>query len=176
MSGANFKAALDFIWGADRDGHQDDTAPTETFRTSWGVTQPVWDTACAQGIVTGQLEDATQEQCAAIYRTLFWNALHCSSLPDGVDLVLFSNACLAGVGHEARLLQRIVHATVDGAIGPETLRKACGFGTKALIDALIAADQEYLISLANAPLFIHGWTRREEATRAAGYKVARIAA
>ncbi|MEJ0016839.1 MAG: glycosyl hydrolase 108 family protein [Acetobacteraceae bacterium] len=151
MTASNFAAALDFIWGPTRDGHQDDSAPGETFRTSWGMKQMTWDAAVADGIVAGDLAHATKDQCAAIYRARYWNALHCSSLPDGVDLMAFNDATLCGPGHAARLMQRIVGAQQDGAVGPETLRKVGSFGVRALIDRIAAGDLEYFMTLHNAP-------------------------
>ena len=169
-----FDTALAFIWSADRDGHQQDSAMGEQFRTSWGVTQMTWDSAVADGIVSGDLADATRDQCAAIYRARYWNALRCSQLSPGVALVCFVDGTLTGVGHVAKLLQRIVGTTPDGSIGPMTLSAARAYAhgdQRALVNALIDADEAYLAALANAPLFIHGWTRREEALRAAALAV-----
>ena len=174
MSANNFQAAMDFIWAPDRDGAKNDSAPGEQFATAYGVTQMTWDSAVADGIVSGALADATKDQCEAIYRVRYWNALHASSLQDGVDLMMFNSAVLAGAGHAAKLLQRIVGAEQDGAIGPDTLRHANSFGVKALIDAIADGDEAFFASLANAPLFLRGWTRREEAARQLAYKMARI--
>lgn len=54
-----FDSAIDFILAPDRDGHQNDRAPGETFATAWGITQETWDEAVAEGIVAGTLTDAT---------------------------------------------------------------------------------------------------------------------
>jgi lysozyme family protein len=162
-----FHLALDFLWHPDRDGHQDDTAPGEAFRTSWGVTQATWDVAADAGIVSGELADATQQQCEAIYRAMWWNVLRCDAFAPGVGLVLFSDATLTGTGHVARLLQRLVVTAEDGVIGPRTISAANRWVPRRLIAALIAADMDYLAGLANAPKYINGWTRREEALRTA---------
>jgi lysozyme family protein len=176
VTASSFQASLDFIWAPDRDGSQDDSAPGEPFQTAWGITQTTWDSSVTDGIVIGDLTSATEDQCAAIYRVRYWNAMHASSLPTGVDLMCFNDATLTGPGHTARLLQRTVGAVQDGAIGPDTLRRVGSFGVKALIDTLAAADALYLMTLANAPKFLNGWTRRENACRAAAYKIARIQA
>lgn len=174
MSAANFIAALGFIWQPENDGHQNDSAPGETFHTSWGVTQPTWDAAVAAGIVKGSLDTATKAQCTAIYRAFYWNALHASSLPDGVDIMAFVDATLTGAGHVARLLQRIVGAAIDGAIGPDSLRLIGSYGTARMIDSIAAADLEYEMALSNSPKFINGWTRREQDCRVLAYKIARL--
>lgn len=162
MTTTPFSRALDFIWGPSRDGHQDDAAPGENFATAWGVTQATWDSAVADGIVSGQLTEATRDQCSAIYRARYWSSMRLDSMSPGVALVLFNDATLTGVGHTARLLQRIVGTVQDGMIGPRTLEAVHGWRPSDLIVALIKADEAYLASLANAPKFIHGWLRREE--------------
>lgn len=170
----NFSAAMAFIWEGQNDGARKDRAPGETFNTVKGVTSYTWEMASNMGVVTGALEDASDDQLMAVYRVLYWNTCHCSSLPDGADLLVFNHAVLAGPGTSARLLQRVVGTTQDGTIGPITLRKASGFGVKALIDALTKADLEYLSALANSYLFIRGWTRRAKEAQALAYKLARI--
>lgn len=169
---ATFDACLDFIWGPGRDGLKDDRAPGEAFATAYGVTQATWDRAVEAGIVAGDIGQATRAQCAAIIRAFYWNALHCSALPAGVSLMVFNDGVLSGVGHAARLLQRVVGAAEDGVIGPETLRLAASYGDGRLIDALAAADETFLASLRNAPLFLGGWTRREEEARQLAHKMA----
>lgn len=169
---ATFDACLDFVWGPGRDGQRDDRAPGESFATAYGVTQASWDHAVQDGVVQGDLADATREQCAAVLRAYYWNALHCSALPAGVSLVVFNDGVLAGAGHTARLLQHVVGAAQDGVIGPETLRLAASFGDRRLIDALVAADEAFFASLHNAPLFLRGWTRREEEARQLAYRMA----
>jgi lysozyme family protein len=167
MSGsATFDQAIDFIWAPDRDGHQNDRAPGESFATAWGITQMTWDNAVANGMVSGPLADATRAQCEAIYRADYWNPLHCDSLNPGVAFVLFNDAVLSGVDAAVRLLQRMVGATEDGIFGPQTLRMANAVPASQLIDRLTVADEKYLASLANAPMFIRGWDRRELACQA----------
>lgn len=158
----NFQIAMDFIMAPERDGHQNDSAPTENFRTSWGITQQTWDNAISHGIVSGKLEDATQEQCKAIYKANYWNALQCDQLPPKTAIAAFVDATLMGVRHVARLLQRLGGVTQDGVVGEHTIQAAwCKFDFSKFIDA----DEEYLKTLPNAETYIRGWTNREEALR-----------
>jgi lysozyme family protein len=160
-----FDRAINFIWAPNRDGRQDDRAPGESFATAWGITQMTWDHAVAEGVVSGTLAGATRAQCKAIYRANYWDPPHCDALDPGVAFVLFNNAVLSGVEAAVRLLQRIVGAVEDGVVGPHTLRMANAMPAKELIDRLTAADETYLASLRNAPMFIRGWDRREWACR-----------
>ena len=162
-----FDTAVAFIWGPDRDGQQDDSAPGEGFRTSFGITEMTWNDAVNQGIVSGDFATATRDQFLTIYRVRYWNALGCDHVNPGVALVLFNDGTLTGTGHVARLLQRCVGTTEDGVVGPHTEAAANAMARADLINALIAADETYLASLANAPQFINGWTRREESCRTA---------
>jgi lysozyme family protein len=151
-----FDAALAFIWDADRDGHAYDRAPGETFATAWGVTEMTWQAAVADGLMSGELADATREQCATIYRARYWNPLRCDSFAPGVAMVLFVDATLTGTGHVARLLQRIVGTVADGVIGPHTIAAANRWIPAALIGQLMDVDEAYLATLAKAPTFLRG--------------------
>jgi len=165
-SKTTFDRVIDFIWAPSRDGHRNDRAPGEAFATAWGVTQMTWDDAVARGIVSGSLADATRAQCEAIYRADYWDPLRCDALNPGVSFVLFNDAVLSGVDAAVRLLQRSIGAAEDGVVGPQTLHMANAMPAAQLIDRLTVADEKYLASLRNAPMFIRGWDRRELACQA----------
>ncbi len=163
-----FRYGMRFIFLPEQDGHQQDSAPGETFRTSWGVTQPTWDDAVSKGIVRGDLANATQAQAGNVMLALFFNAMRLSSLPTAVGFCLFCDATLTGPGHVAALLQRLVGMTgrdIDGVIGDHTLAAVNRWidvhGQTALVDAIIKADLIYLAALRNAPKYGRGWRRRE---------------
>lgn len=174
---ATFETALAFVGALCRDGRFDDSAPGETFVTHYGVTQMTWDFAASHGIVSGSFAAATPEQCAAVMRALYWNAMHCSSFQPGVNLMLFNDSVLSGTGHVASLVARIVGSTVPptSVIGPDILRRANSFGAKRLIDAIAAGDDAYFAALRTAPLFLHGWERREADAQRLAYQMAGIA-
>lgn len=157
---ANFDKAINEIFHYD--GLRNDSAPGENFATSFGVTNMTWNNAMEQGIVTGEMSAAPVASFIAIYRTMFWNACRCDRLPAGVDLMVFNDATLSGVGHTSRLLQRIVGTDPDGIIGPITMKAVMAITPDVLIERLHVADHQYLASLANAPRFLRGWTRRED--------------
>jgi lysozyme family protein len=171
---ATYEACLAFVEGPSRDGSFNDSAPGEAFVTHYGVTQYTWGMAVQQGIVDGGFSSATTEQCAAVMRALYWNSMHCSSFAPGIGLMLFNDGVLCGTGHATRLVQRIVGAAQDGVVGPQTLRLANSFGVKALIDAIVAGDDAYFAALKNAPLFLHGWLRRESDAQKLAYQMAGV--
>ena len=169
-----FRAAIQFIMGPSNDGHADDSAPGEAFITRWGITGMTWNYAASHGLVTGALADATPQQIVVIYSALFWRAAGCYRLEPAVGFMVFNDAVLCGTGHAARMLQRIVGAVEDGIIGMDTENKAWRFGVPALIRAIAAGDDAYFATLANAPKFLNGWTRREDEAMAAALKLAGV--
>jgi len=160
MAPATFDACLALVWQFD--GLKDDAAEGEAFATAYGVTGVSWAIARRQGIVDHDIDQATKADCAAILRANYWNTCGCPGMNPGVNLMVFNDAMVCGSGHAARLLQRIVGAAQDGVVGQTTLRLANSYPPGALIDKLKEADEEYYASLANADLFLKGWTRREE--------------
>lgn len=157
---STFDACLALCWQFD--GLKNDRAQGEQFATSYGVTEMTWDEAERQGIVDHDIDTATKDDCASILRSMYWNACHCPSLSPGVSLMVFNDAMVCGTGHTTKLLQRIVGAEQDGVIGPNTLRLANSVHAVDLIEKLRVADEIYYAALAKAPLFLKGWTRREE--------------
>lgn len=157
---STFDACLALVWQFD--GLKDDRAQGEEFATSYGVTEMTWATARHQGIVDHDISLATKADCAAILRVNYWNACGCPGMNPGVNLMVFNDAMVTGNGHTAKLVQRLVGATQDGVIGPQTLRLINGYPVNSLIERMRVADEAYYASLAKAPLFLKGWTRREE--------------
>jgi lysozyme family protein len=156
-----------FIWQSAEDGHADDSAPGETFRTSWGITEMLLADAIAKGILPQvPIGSLSQQQAATVYLGEFWQAMLLDEFPVSIGFCLFCDATLTGSGHVARLLQRIVGAPEDGVIGrietvPATQRFLAVRSETILVEALIDADEQYEAALANAPKFINGWRRRE---------------
>ena len=170
MMPATFDACLAAVYRFD--GFKDDRAPGENFATVYGVTENTWRYAISQGVVEDKdISQATQDDCSSVIRALYWNVIHGSQLPPGVNLMVFNDAVLCGAGHAVRLLQRVVGAAEDGVVGPDTIRRAGSYGDKLLIDRLHDGDIEYLQSLQNAPLYINGWRRREDTMQGLAYQM-----
>ncbi len=104
----------------------DPTDPGAKGGTNRGITQVTYDRwRRGQGLPTRDVRDLEDSELQALYRDNYWTAGH------GPDLVAHNAGHLAcchfdgcvnhGDGESERLLQGVVHATVDGEIGPETL-------------------------------------------------------
>lgn len=164
-------AALAFVWRPENDGADNNSAPGEAFLTRWGVIEATWDTAADEGIVDGDLRDATKDDLATILRAMFWNVLGGDRLVvDGVRgaaLMIFNMGMVAGVGRSAKLLQRIVGVAQDGQVGPHTIAAAAAMNQHDLILALEKADDAFFASCRQANRFLRGWTRRVTDARVA---------
>jgi lysozyme family protein len=68
----------------------------------------------------------TQDDAIAIYFKDYWLAASCDKFPASVAGVLFDSAVNQGVGRAVQMLQASLGATVDGVVGPDTIRRASG--------------------------------------------------
>ena len=73
------------------------------------------------------MKDLTVEDVAPIYRKNYWDRMKCDDLPTGLDLCVFDFGVNAGTGRSAKYLQRMIGTTVDGGIGPNTLRAVANY-------------------------------------------------
>ena len=75
MSG-KFSAALSFAWRPENDGqpyHVDGNDPGGG--TAWAVTEATWAAACEHGYVSGDLRNASRDDCALVLRQMYWYAI-----------------------------------------------------------------------------------------------------
>lgn len=107
------------------------------------------------------LKSISDADVEAIYRRNYWDACRCDQLPPALALLVFDMAVNAGPGRAARILQATVGATVDGAIGPQTLAKAAqaGGGVAAVVEFSARRGLHYG-SLSTFKTFGLGWMRR----------------
>ena len=136
--------------------------------TNLGVTKRVYE----EWGGTKDMKDLTVEDVAPIYQKNYWNRVRGDDLPAGLDLCVFDFGVNAGTGRSATFLQRLVGTTVDGGIGPATLRAVNAYvqieGIEATIDDFQKRRQEYYESLSTFETFGRGWTRRvDEVTKTA---------
>lgn len=134
--------------------------------TKWGISS-----RAHPGVDVAAL---TRDEAVAIYRSDYWDTMHCDELPTGLDLVAFDAAVHVGVDRATRLLQAALGVTVDGEIGPETLAAAAKLDASAAVNRLLAGRCEHVADLCtlspNQKPFRRGWfirllKVREEATR-----------
>jgi lysozyme family protein len=91
--------------------------------TCAGITRknyPIWPGWTLVDLGNGDV-DTLKPFVRQFYLQEFWTPLSCDKLPDPVATVLLGFAVNAGKGTAVRALQRLVGATPDGSMGPQTL-------------------------------------------------------
>lgn len=144
--------------------------------TNLGVTKSVYESWVQHEVDEDTMRGLTAEDVGPIYKYWYWDKVKADELPSGLDLAVFDFAVNAGPGRAAKLLQRAVGATQDGAIGPNTLKAVQQYvsehGGCDTISWYGELRQEYYESLKHFDTFGRGWTRRVEETTEAARKMA----
>ena len=134
--------------------------------TNLGVTKRVYE----EWGGTKDMKDLLVEDVNPIYKKNYWDKCKCDELPNGLDLCVFDFGVNAGPGRAAKFLQRMIGTTVDGGIGPNTLRAVDTYveevGLETAIENYQSARQSYYEELSTFDTFGRGWTRRVEETTA----------
>ena len=128
--------------------------------TNLGVTKRVYEDFGG----TKDMKELTKEDVEPIYKKNYWDRVKGDDLPEGLDLCIFDFAVNAGPGRAAKFIQRLVNTTVDGGIGPNTLKcindHVEQYGVSTTIDQYQSERQNYYESLSTFETFGRGWTRR----------------
>lgn len=94
-----------------------------------------------------------------------WDGVKGSELPAPVGFVVANFAVNMGRGEAIRLLQKAIGTTVDGDLGPETLKAAKSNGSPFLVSlAIISEADAHYKQLARNPRlekFLAGWLNRD---------------
>ena len=134
--------------------------------TNLGVTKRVYE----EWGGTKDMKDLLVEDVNPIYKKNYWDKCKCDDLPNGLDLCVFDFGVNAGPGRAAKFLQRMIGTTVDGGIGPNTLKAVDTYveetGLETAIENYQSVRQSYYEELSTFDTFGKGWTRRVEETTA----------
>lgn len=162
---SNFDNCLDLVFG--REGGFSNDSRDNGGPTQFGITLATlksWRKAQRDGseVTIEILKALTKDEANAIYRNRYWNPLRADDLPRGVDLMVFDFGVNAGPATAAKMLQKIVGADPDGAIGPATLRCVALMKPRDIIDEMARRRIDYYKSLEDWEAFGKGWTNRTE--------------
>lgn len=147
--------------------------PGDPLNTDRGVTQHAYDDfRTGHTLSPRDVRQMTEEECRGVYQQ-YWDEAHCSQMSTAeIALLHFDMGFNAGNGAAAKMLQRVVGVTPDGAIGPATIAAVAAAATadhKALLVRLTGARATRFRKLAEAdPLkakFLVGWLRRVSAAQ-----------
>lgn len=128
--------------------------------TNLGVTKRVWEEWVGHEVDEKQMRALTPELVAPLYKKKYWDKVCGDELPTGLDLAVFDLAVNSGPGRAAKMLQKILGVTQDGAIGPQTIAKALNVDSSKLIADYNAERLAFLQALPTWGTFGKGWGRR----------------
>ena len=132
--------------------------------TNLGVTKRVYDKWIDRESTEQEMRDLTPEDVAPIYKKNYWNRVKGDQLPSGLDWACFDWAVNSGSGRPAKAVQRAVGATVDGAIGKQTVGLVMEKDPEFIIDYVYTVRKSFYESLDDYKHFGRGWSRRNKET------------
>ena len=128
--------------------------------TNLGVTQRVWEEWVGHPVDEKEMRALTPAIVAPMYKQKYWDKVYGDDLPSGVDLAVFDCCVNSGPGRAAKMLQKVLGVTQDGAIGPNTLAKVISIDSSKLIADYNAERLAFLMALPTWGTFGKGWGRR----------------
>ena len=128
--------------------------------TNLGVTQRVWEEWVGRTVDETEMRVLSPSKVAPMYKQKYWDKIHGDNLPSGVDLAVFDCCVNSGPGRAAKMLQKVLGVTQDGAIGPQTLLKATTIDSSKLITDYNTERLAFLRALSTWNTFGKGWSRR----------------
>ena len=128
--------------------------------TMKGVTLAVYKEYLGRDVSKDELRNIPDSHLHDLYKSRYWDKARCDELKSGVDLSVFDLAVNGGVGRAAKLLQRCVGATEDGAIGPKTMALVNEVPARDLIIRFSEERRKFYKSLKAFEHFGRGWLRR----------------
>lgn len=148
----NFEQALGHVLNHEGGfvSHKDDPGGA----TNYGITVAV---AREHGY-QGDMRQIPMDLVRTIYRRSYWDRCRCDELPAIMRLDVFDGAVNSGVSRSIRWLQQCTGATVDGIIGPQTIRMANQAGDVRM--RYNAVRLSFLTGLGHWGSFGRGWARR----------------
>jgi lysozyme family protein len=152
-----FDRAMDFVlrWEGGYVNHPNDPGG----ETKYGIAQKSHPDV--------DIKNLTVLGAEKIYREEYWNEIRGDELPDAVAVAVMDYAVNSGVTRASRALQDLVHAEVDGQIGPLTIKQVKiatdNLGEKAIAQKVVMQRSDFLCGLLSNPdmaVFMKGWMRR----------------
>jgi len=132
--------------------------------TNMGITKKVYENYTTKKVTEQDMRELTHADVIPIYKEKYWNPLRAEYLPEGLALCVFDFGVNAGVNRSSRYLQEMVGATVDGIVGPKTIKTANDYYKKHGKNYTILLFQEmrrnYYKQLHHFDTFGKGWLNR----------------
>jgi lysozyme family protein len=158
MAAANFVTCLEFV--LEQEGGYVDDPLDPGGATNLGITLHVLSDWRHTAVTKIDVQNLSKNEAGAIYRARYWNVVRGDDLAQGVDLMVFDAAVNLGTGRSAKILQAVVGASQDGAIGPDTLGAARTDSSAGLVAKLADARVAFYQDLPTFSHFGKGWIAR----------------
>lgn len=124
--------------------------------TNYGITITDYRKYIDKGGTASDVKNMSIEDAKRIYKSKYWDAMGCDSLPSGVDYVVFDYGVNSGVSRSLKVLKQF-----DNIKDPI-----------AKINAICDERMAFLKRLKTWPVFGTGWSNRVKEVRAFAIKLA----
>ena len=128
--------------------------------TNLGCTKAVWEQYIGRSVTKDDIKALTPNDVMPLYKAKYWDTIKGDDLPKGVDYAVFDFAINSGPSRAAKALQSVLSITVDGQIGPATLRALETANPRDVATAVCEARLAFLQGLPTFPTFGKGWSNR----------------
>jgi len=132
--------------------------------TNFGITKTNWEEYVGHPVSASDMQSLTVTMITPYYHSKVWNKLLCDQLPSGIDLCVFDFAVNGGPSRSAKFLQKIIGATQDGSIGPNTISLLNSYISKnSILDTINQFQNQRRVfyqSLPTFSVFGKGWLSR----------------
>ena len=166
---ANFDKCLGYV--LEHEGGYVDHPEDPGGRTNRGITQKVYEKYLDRPVTEKEMKELPLEHAQAIYKKNYWDKVCGDDLPDGLDFSVFDWAVNSGPSRAAKVLQRLVSVTADGAIGPLTLAAVRTHSTGELIGDFSKEREMFYRRLSTFGTFGKGWLNRLDKTQKKSYEL-----
>jgi lysozyme family protein len=128
--------------------------------TNLGVTRTNWELYLDHDVTEADMRALTPEMVKPFYKKNYWDRIRGDELPSGVDYAAYDLAVNSGTSRAAKYLQQIAGVTVDGVIGPQSLKAIQKCDAEDVVDEVCNMRMDFLKNLGTFETFGKGWTIR----------------
>lgn len=143
--------------------------------TNWGITQKVYENFIGNPVSKDEMRIMPKGNAIAIYKEMYWDKVKGDFIKSYAKaFIIFDQAVNRGPKSAAKQAQKIAGVTVDGAIGPQSLKAINAFNEKRFIDLYLADSKQFYKNIVSRDpsqaVFINGWMNRVTSLEKYAYK------
>ena len=134
--------------------------------TNMGITLGTLSTWRGRKVTKAEVKNLTKSEAKEIYKKLYWLPVGGDALPAGLNYAVLDYAVHSGPDRAVRALQKLVGATVDGIVGPDTLKKvSAASDLRTVVNRYIDDRLTFLKGRKTWNTFGKGWKARIDKVR-----------